>query len=90
MQISAEVAFTELAAERRSLAAATGIDALEAVPIAGDLDEGLTDQPWEALIDQIYSASPELSAAGSNLEQARWALQHAWRKRSLTLPDSSA
>jgi cobalt-zinc-cadmium efflux system outer membrane protein len=76
-QITADVAATELAAERRSLAAATGIEALEAVRIAGELDEGLTDQPWEVLIDQIYAASPELSAAGSNLEQARWALQHA-------------
>lgn len=76
-RIAAEVAETELVAQRRSLAAAVGIRQLTADRVTGALDDGLVDQPWESLIEMINAASPELAVAGSELERARWALQSA-------------
>ena len=76
-QIAAEVAETALAAQRRSLAAAAGIQNLNAARLVGAVEQGMVSQPWETLISEIQAASPELAAGGSELERARWALQHA-------------
>lgn len=76
-RVEAEVATVQLDAFRQALAAAAGIDSLRPGPLAGNLDRELTAAPWETLIAEITAASPELAAAGSELERARWALRHA-------------
>ena len=75
--IAAENAATQLEANRRILAAATGSASIPSGPLVGDLGEGLTQSPWEQLLDEVTTASPELGEAGSELERARWALQLA-------------
>jgi len=85
--IAADVAATQLDAFRRALAAAAGLDVLAPGPIVGDLDAGLTEAPWEPLLAEITTASPELAAAGSELERARRALRHACAS---AIPDITA
>lgn len=76
-RIAEQNARTELMARRRVLAAAIGIDQLTDESIVGDLAADMTDEPWQDLLDQIVSASPELAAAGSQLERAKWSLSLA-------------
>ena len=76
-RIDAENAATALAASRRLLAAESGISELPASALVGDPTAGLSEAPWETLIDNLTSQSPELIAAGADLERARWALRLA-------------
>ena len=76
-RIAAENAATQLEANRRVLAAATGSASIPTGPLVGEIGEGLTQTPWEQLLTEITTASPELAEAGSELERARWALQLA-------------
>ena len=77
-EIAAENASISLAAEKRTLAAAAGLQVLPVDQVQGVLDDQLDEMPWEALLDQISSVSPELSVAGSEIERARWALHLAY------------
>lgn len=76
-RIVAENAATQLAANRRALAAAVGLQQLSPGLLVSDEMNELKERPWELMIEEITSISPELSAAGSRLQQARWALQLA-------------
>tara|TARA_R110002049_G_C9177810_1_gene563180 strand:- start:7454 stop:8947 length:1494 start_codon:yes stop_codon:yes gene_type:complete len=76
-RIAAENAATQLEANRRVLAAATGSASIPTGPLVGEIGEGLTQTPWEQLLTEITTASPEVAEAGSELERARWALQLA-------------
>ncbi|WDQ14781.1 TolC family protein [Rhodopirellula sp. P2] len=76
-RITAENAATQLRANRTALAAATGLPALPEGALVGDIAEGLSETPWDSLLSEIKATSPELSAAGSALERARWSLRLA-------------
>lgn len=76
-RVNAENAATQLQANRRSLAAAAGLPELPPVALDIDRNESLEAAPWEPLLGGLESGSPELAAAGSELERARWALQLA-------------
>ncbi len=76
-RIDAENSATALAANRRSLAAAAGVSELSALPLIGDPTAGLSDAPWQPLIDRITELSPELAARGADFERAQWALRLA-------------
>ncbi|QDV85744.1 TolC family protein [Stieleria magnilauensis] len=77
VRITAENAETQLEANRRELAAATGAGTLPTGPLVGNISDGLTQSPWEQLLSDVTTASPEMAEAGSELERARWALQLA-------------
>ncbi|MEP2072448.1 MAG: TolC family protein [Rhodopirellula bahusiensis] len=76
-RITAENAATQLRANRRVLAAATGLQTLPADSLVGEVGEGLIETPWESLLAEITATSPEITAAGSALERARWSLRLA-------------
>ncbi len=75
--MNAENAATQLQADRRALAAAAGLPELPPAGLAVDRGETLEEAPWELLLSELEAGSPELAAAGSELERARWALQLA-------------
>ncbi|WP_339612959.1 TolC family protein [uncultured Rubinisphaera sp.] len=76
-RVNAENAVTQLQATRRALAAAVGMPELPPSDLAVDREEVLGEAPWEVLMSELEASSPELAAAGSELERARWALQLA-------------
>ncbi|MDF1844136.1 MAG: TolC family protein [Rubripirellula sp.] len=76
-RITAENARTQLQANLRTLAAAAGMQTLPPGPLSGNVGDDLTAAPWEALLAEISTNSPELSRAGSELERAKWSLQLA-------------
>ena len=76
-RVNAENAATQLQADRRALAAAAGLPKLPPSDLAVDRGEILEEAPWELLLSELEINSPELAAAGSELERARWALQLA-------------
>lgn len=76
-RVNAENAATQLQADRRALAAAVGMPELPPAGLAVDRGETLEEAPWELLLSELEASSPELAAAGSELERARWALQLA-------------
>ena len=76
-KVKSDNAATQLEASRRSLAAAAGMPELSDAMLVGDLAAGLDEAPWESLIENIQASSPELSAAGSAFERAKWSLQLA-------------
>lgn len=76
-RITAENAATQLRANRGVLAAAAGLQALPPDALVGDIGEGLVETPWETLLAEITATSPEITAAGSALERARWSLRLA-------------
>ena len=81
-RISDENAKTQLEANRRALAAAIGISALPPEPLIGEVSMQLAPTPWEDVLSEIEVSSPELAAAGSELERAKWALQLACARRT--------
>lgn len=78
-RITAENAQTRYLASRRTLAASAGISPRSIGALAGEISEQgkLPETPWESLIEEISRTSPEIAAAGSELQRARWALQLA-------------
>lgn len=76
-RITAENAATQLRANRGVLAAAAGLQTLPPDALVGDIGEGLVATPWETLLAEITATSPEITAAGSALERARWSLRLA-------------
>ncbi|EMB13828.1 TolC family protein [Rhodopirellula europaea] len=76
-RITAENAATQLRANRGVLAAAAGLQTLPADALVGEVGEGLIETPWESLLAEITATSPEITAAGSALERARWSLRLA-------------
>jgi cobalt-zinc-cadmium efflux system outer membrane protein len=76
-RVNAENAATKLQADRRALAAAAGVSELPATDLAIDRGETLEEAPWQLLLSELEASSPELAAAGSELERARWSLQLA-------------
>lgn len=75
--ISAENAETNFQAALKSLSAASGNPTHLQGPLTGNLESDLVERPWESLIGEIASISPEIARAGSELERAKWALQLA-------------
>lgn len=76
-QIAVENASANLDAARRALAAAAGLSALPDGRLAGDLDAMLPEMPWESLLAELVTESPEVARADSELERARRALRLA-------------
>ncbi|WP_413430788.1 TolC family protein [Crateriforma spongiae] len=76
-RIEAENAKVRADVARRALAAASGSDSIGSSRLDGTLGAGLTDRPWDRWLQTIDATSPELAAAGSELERARWALRLA-------------
>lgn len=76
-RVNAENAATKLQADRRALAAAAGVPELPSNDLAIDRDETFEEAPWQLLLSELEASSPELAAAGSKLERARWSLQLA-------------
>ena len=70
-------AITTLDQKRRALAATVGIEALPSETVCCELSEQLEPQPWQSLVDEISSLSPQITSAGAQLQRARWALQLA-------------
>lgn len=64
-------------ASLRGLSAAIGNGVVIDQRLVGTLESELADRPWSATLSEIVAASPELSAANSSLQRARWALQLA-------------
>lgn len=75
--INFENARTQLEADRRALAAAAGITELPQIALAISEELHLESTPWDGLLGELTTTSPEIAAAGSELERARWALQLA-------------
>lgn len=78
-RLTAENAKAEYSAKRRTLAAATGVSASAIGSLAATVEdqENLPEPVWEELIAEIRRTSPEIAAAGSELQRARWALRLA-------------
>ena len=65
------------AAAWRSLAAVVGQPDLAYQPLAGDLRAAPQKLEFHDALQRLLTASPEISAAASNIERARWGLQRA-------------
>lgn len=76
-RIAADNAATMLQARRRTLAAAAAMESVPSGDLIGELEAGLQERPWETTLEELATQSPELMAAGSQLNRARWALHLA-------------
>jgi cobalt-zinc-cadmium efflux system outer membrane protein len=76
-QILLRRAMNEIDASWRRLASVVGDAQLSPQPLAGDLEETVTDILWDAALQRLLSESPEIAAASADLDRARWALQRA-------------
>lgn len=65
------------AAAWQSLAAVVGRPTLEAQPLQGDLEHATKDFAWDATLERLLSASPEIAVAVTNIERARWTVERA-------------
>jgi cobalt-zinc-cadmium efflux system outer membrane protein len=65
------------AAAWRMLAAVVGQPDLPYQPLAGDLRSPPKKLDYHEVLQRLLSSSPEIAAAVSNIERARWALQRA-------------
>ncbi len=65
------------AAAWRTLAAVVGQAQLPYQALAGDVAAAPRDFDYKQTLQHLLSASPEIAAAASNIERARWALQRA-------------
>lgn len=72
-----EVAKTQLAANRRALAAVTAMEDLPNAELQGDLESDLQGKPWDQLLQQMLAINPELSEQNSELCRAQRALSLA-------------
>lgn len=61
----------------RKLAAVTGVQSLEPQPLLGKLSEQVPDYQWEATLQRLIGASPEIAAAQAEIQRTRWAYQRA-------------
>ncbi len=59
------------------LAAATGVPDLTPRTLKGDVTEERAAIAWEAALQRILSASPELAAAQARIGRSRWAVERA-------------
>lgn len=59
------------------LAAVVGTPGLPLADVAGDAASGLPAIEFESALEEILAASPQLAAAYTEIERARWAVQRA-------------
>ena len=68
---------TELDSARRDLAAAIGIPELRRADLSGEVQGVFVETPWQTMMNELTAKSPELAAAGAQVERAKWALSLA-------------
>jgi cobalt-zinc-cadmium efflux system outer membrane protein len=66
------------------LTSIVGAPGLPLADVAGNVADDLPSIEFDAALDQILASSPQLAAAYSNIERARWAVQRA---RAEVVPD---
>lgn len=76
-QITHTNARNRLASGWRQLAAVTGDSQLAQQPVSGELARRRECINWQKCLERLLSSSPEVAAAATNVEQARWRLQRA-------------
>jgi len=67
-----------------SLSAVLGLPHLPPSTLRGDLESAPTDLRWDQTLAQLLATSPELAAAMSEVERARWGLA---RQRAQVIPN---
>lgn len=77
-EILAQNAKNRYAAAWRNLATVVGDPNLAPQSLDGDLDEKRAEHIWENSRQRLLSSSPEIAAAMTEIERARWALQRAY------------
>ena len=73
-KLTSDNAHLELTGARRELAASVSIAVLPDQRLSGAVSDDLSDAPWESLLSELLATSPELAAAGSQLQQAQQTL----------------
>lgn len=76
VRVRVETARNSHQAAWRRLAAVVGVD-LAIQPLSGELTTELPLAEWETSLARIQSESPEVAAALTQIQRARWALQRA-------------
>jgi cobalt-zinc-cadmium efflux system outer membrane protein len=77
-EILTQNAKNRYAAAWRTLATVIGNSNWPPQPLAGDVDESRPEHNWEASRQRLLSMSPEIAAAMTDIERARWALERAY------------
>ena len=80
--IIAQSALNRRTAAWQSIAAVVGNPRLPLQPLHGDLEESRDAFEWEETLERLVTSSPEIAAAMSNVERARWAVQLACAERT--------
>jgi len=83
-KIRLQQAQTEHVAAWRQLMAVTGMPDRPLEPLADTLNQFPADMQWESTLHTLLASSPEIAAAQTRIEQARWQLQ---RERAEPIPD---
>ena len=81
-QILAQNAKNRYAAAWRNLATVIGNSNWPPQPLAGDVDESRPEHDWESSRQRLLSMSPEIAAAMTDIERARWALERAYVEKT--------
>jgi outer membrane protein, heavy metal efflux system len=76
-EILAQNAINRYCAAWRNLATIVGAPNLPQQSLDGDLEGDRIELTWEASLQRLLSSSPEIAAAMSEIERARWALERA-------------
>lgn len=63
-----------------SLSAILGMPHMPPTALRGDLESAPTDFKWDETLARVLSTSPEIAAAMSEIERARWGLMRARRQ----------
>lgn len=61
----------------RSLSAAIAVPGMQPRPLSGSLEDGLPDRSFDDMLGRLISESPQVAAAWTEAERARWALSRA-------------
>jgi cobalt-zinc-cadmium efflux system outer membrane protein len=77
-QILTQNAKNRYAAAWRTLATVIGNSNLPPQPLVGDVDESRPEHSWEMSREKLLTSSPEIAAAMTDIERARWALERAY------------
>lgn len=79
--ILSENSQNDYVASWRRLAAVLGSPMMEPVQLEGDLEANLSDMSFDEAMGRLLASSPELAAAQSGVDRARWAVDRAYAGR---------
>jgi len=79
--ILAQNARNRYAAAWRTLATVVGNSNWQPRPLAGEVDEVRPEHNWDTARERLLSTSPEIAAAMTDIERARWALERAYAEK---------